>query len=58
MTDRERQFFDRKLEATKNDAGTFDKVIAAVVKRCVVEAIKKREKEKMNKHYRETNFGI
>lgn len=58
MTDKERQFFDRKLEATKNDEEAHDKVIAAVVKRCVIEAIEKREKEKLNKHYIETNFGI
>ena len=58
MTDKERQFFDRKLEATKNDEEAHDKVIAAIVKRFIIEAIEKREKENLNKHYIETNFGL
>lgn len=58
MTDKERQFFDRKLEATKNDEEAHNKVIAAIVKRFLLEAIEKREKENLNKYYIETNFGI
>lgn len=58
MTENERKFFDRKLEATKNDEDAQSKVIAAVVKRCIIEAIEKERKKNLNKHYIETNFGI
>lgn len=46
MTDKERQFFDRKLEATEDDKEAQSKVIAAVVKRCVLETLNKQKIER------------
>jgi len=46
MTDKERKFFDRKLEASKTDEEARSKVIAAVVKRCVLETLNKQKMER------------
>lgn len=53
MTDNERKFFDRKLEATKNDKEAQSKVIAAVVKRCVLETLNKQKMERERETKRE-----
>lgn len=63
MNDKERQFFDRKLEATKNDEEAHDKVIAAVVKRCVLETLNKQKMERERETKRENakvniSFGL
>lgn len=58
MTEKERQFFDRKLEATEGDKEAQSKVIAAVVKRVITETLEKEKKKKLNDYYIETNFGL
>lgn len=63
MTDNERKFFDRKLEATKNDKEAQSKVIAAVVKRCVLEMLNKQKMERERETKRENakvsiSFGL
>lgn len=60
MTEKEKDFFNRKLQSTTGD--DHQKVVNAIVTRFVKEIedkmIKEKEKKERNDYYKKTNFGL